>query len=264
MKNVTFLTVFFLCLTFSGQAQWVTLYEGGFGTSNVLNDDWGTHFYYSSAPGSNNSTAIGGSYDDMNKLRLLYYLSDFGNGSAGMYKQITGMENYASLRVYLEMDLPDSIGTVHYAALTDGIFQDQLGNPLYDEFASDQLSVTIPYYNMEGHNTMYFFADLLRGDSVHVWFNYVRIEADTTQMLHIPVLSDSDFTVYSSGSALHIQPANEDASYEVHLYNTLGNVAFEEAFTGNQQILPGTAPGTYIAQITNENGEFIRKKIYIE
>ncbi len=266
MKRITCLLALICCFhpLSSLHAQWVTLYEGGAGTSNNLHTDWAFRFFYASAPGSNTSQTIGCAADDQGKVKLLYYNSDFGNGSAGIYKHIPGMENYAALRIFLEMDLPDSIGTVHYAALTDELFTDQMGVPIYDEFATGQLGVSIPYSNTAGYNSLYFFADLLRGDSVTIRFNYVRIEADTTQMLHLAPVKDPGFTVYSSGEALHIQTGNQETNYQVHLFNALGHPVLEQTLTGNQDLLPETAPGTYIIQITSEDGELIRKKIYIE
>jgi hypothetical protein len=264
MKRIIQLICFIFCFNFVSHSQWATLYEGGFGTTNKLEEDWGKLFHFSGAPGSNNNVALSGSWDDSNKISMLYYLSGFGAGSAGIYKQIIGLENYASVRVYLEMDLPDSVGTIHYAALTDELFTDSLNNSLCDEFASNQLGTTILYSNLEGHTSLYFYADLLRGDSVWLSFNYVRIEVDTTQMLNVTPLSNPVPIIYSSVHALHIDLGNEGSNFDVDLYNALGISVFEDSFMGKQTVPLDLEVGTYIVQITDHSGRISRKKVSIE
>ncbi|AEA42068.1 T9SS type A sorting domain-containing protein [Fluviicola taffensis] len=264
MTRITYIIAFIFSFNFSGYSQWVTLYEGGAGTSNSLDEDWEERHYFSSAPGTNNNICITGAWNDSNKLKILYYQSGFGAGSAGMYKQIAGLENYASVRIYLEMNLPDSVGTIHYAAFSDGLFADSLNHSLYDEFASDQLSITIPYSNLEGHNSLYFYANLLRGDSVLLWFNYVRIEVDTTQMLNVPPLSNLDAIIYSSANQLHIDLGNEDSNFVVHLFNSQGINVFQESFSGKQMLPMEVETGIYIVQITDKSGRFTRRRIHLE
>jgi hypothetical protein len=246
-------------------AQWTTIYEAGSGTSIDLDQEWGARFYFEAPGGSSNANTIFGTPGSSNNgVRLFYYTSDFGSGTAGIYKQIPGMENYASLRIYVESDLPDSIGSMTYAKLNNEEFLDGLGNPLWHEFASDQIGQTIPFSNQEGNDMIYLFADLLRGDSISFKIHYVRIEADTTQFVSVPTINQNGFLAFSSGSTLHVQTQNEEQPFTLNLYNSSGANVYQTTTSGSQNIPVDYEAGIYYAYITFEDAGVKQFKVFIE
>lgn len=260
---------FSLLITFifhlASHAQWATIYESGTGTPIDLDQDWGSTFFFHSPSGSNNVfTSCGTPGSTNNAVNLFYYTSDFESGRAGIYEQIPGMENYASLRIYVESDLPDSIGTLTYATMNDGEFQDNLGNPLWNVFATDQIGQTIPFSNNEGNDMIYLYADLLRGDSISFRINYVRIEADTTQFVGIPVADQNNFQAFTSRNVLHIQSQNNEQSYSINLYNSAGMNVFQATGTGSQNIPLEFETGIYYAYFTFEDESIKQIKVFIE
>lgn len=258
---------FFALLSFHSfsYAQWTTIYEAGTGTPIDLDQEWVSTFFFHAPSGSNNVfTSFGTPGSTNNAVNLFYYTSHFETGSAGIYEQIPGMENYASLRIYVESDLADSIGSMTYSTMNDDEFQDNLGNPLWDIFATDQIGQTIPFSNSEGNNTIYLYANLLRGDSISFRIKYVRIEADTTQFVGLPITKQDNFLAFTSGKELHIQTQNEEQPFTLQVFNSSGMKIYEEKTQGSQEIPTPYATGIYYASVIFEDQSFKQFKLFIE
>lgn len=266
MKKIYLFLLAILSLHSYSHAQWTTLYEGGVGTNNDLAvGEWGYRFFFS--PGGNVDEVhniFGTSGGINNSARLFYYTNDFGSGTAGIYKRIPGMEQYASLRIYVESDLPDSIGTMTYAKLDSAEFTDDFGNPLWHEFETDHIGDTVYFSNQEGNDMIYLFANLLRGDSISFHIRYVRIEADTTQFVHVAITEGNGFLAYTSGQTLYIQTQNEELPYTLQLYNSSGMNVYETQINGSQEIPVPYDTGIYYAYVTFEDGSVKPFKVLIE
>lgn len=253
-----------LLITLSAKAQWKTIYEGGFGTSVSLRYDCGSNFFFHST--ANQTTINFNVTDDQNRIGMYASMSPFSAQSelrAGIYKYLPEMAQYASLRVYLDMDLPDSVGTVHYSKLTDTIFEDpNSGTPMWTDFETDITSSLIYFANFEGDNTIYIYTDLDISPAL-IHYDYLRIEADTTQMLNSPINPQTDFDIFSSGNELYIQPNQTDSDYGVQLFNLSGTCVYQEQKTGQQQIPLDFSKGIYLVTIT-QNEKSYQNKIYVE
>lgn len=254
----------FPCLSFS--QQWTTLYEGGTGAPNDLYMQWGQVYLFSEAGTTDSIYYTADATGINNGMEIFYYMSDFGMGTAGINRVIDNMEDYDSLRIVVESNLAPTDGVLHYTQLTNDQFYDSTtGAPLWDDFATDQIGVTIPFSNPEGHNAIYLYVDLLRGDSVYFQFNYIKIEG------YIPPttvgLSDNDnhgFFAYSSGKTIHVQAPNEEQSFTLQMYNALGAKVYTATANGSQQFILPCETGIYYAYISTEDGGVKSYKVLLE
>ena len=262
-----FLLLFTILLSsFSSFAQWKTIYEAGFGTSVSLRYDCKSHFTFNADPASNSNTINFNVTEDQNRIGMNAYLSPFNDQCelrAGIYKFIPEMGQYASLRVYLDLDLPDSVGTVYYAKLMDSVFtHPTTGAPMWTDFASDINASLIYFSNFEGDQTIYIYSefDVSPGS---VFYNYLRVEADTTQVLSTPDQSQPDFHVFSSGKELRIQSSLTDANYEVEVFDLSGKCVYRAQKSGSQNLPLDYSKGIYQVILT-QNGFRHQTKIYVE
>lgn len=263
MKHGYFSLIFLFLFAIPAKAQWITLYEGGNNTTHNLKDEWGSHFFFGAGSG-NQATCIFGSSSVDNNFRMFYYYEPFGTGAAGIYKKIPGMENYASLRVKLRMTLPDTIGTIDYYAIN--LDQNgQTGNGQIDNswnhFGSDVLDQYVYLSNTDGDSSIYFRTELLRGDSIHFSYDYVLIEADTTQMLNINTNPETQFTVFSNGTQINIQ-TNDQETYAYRVASLSGHEIIQGQATGNTLIQDEFESGIYIVVIEGVTST-TTKKVYI-
>lgn len=264
MKHSYFVFILFILSAVSSNAQWITLYEGGNNTTHNLNDEWGSHFFFGAGSG-NQATCIFGSSSVDNNCRMFYYYEPFGTGAAGIYKKIPGMENYASLRVKLRMTLPDTIGSIDYYAVN--LDQNgQNGNGYIDSnwnhFGSDVLDQYVYLSNTDGDSSIYFRTELLRGDSIHFSYDYVLIEADTTQMLNISTNNETTFDLFSDGTQINIQASNNQETYAYTITSLSGNEMIQGQATGNTLIQDEFESGIYIVVIEGVTST-TTKKVYI-
>lgn len=262
MKKIVLVCLFFTFL--SAKAQWKTIYEGGFGTSVSLRYDCGSQFFFHS---NANQTSINFNVtDDQNRIGMYASMSPFSAQSeltAGIHKYLPEMAQYASLRIYLDMDLPDSVGTLHYSKLSDSVFKDpNTGAPLWTDFETDLTSSLIYFSNFEGDKMIYIYTDLKISPAL-IYYDYLRIEADTTQLLNTPTDTQMDFDIFSSGNELYIQPSQSDSDYDLQLFNLSGKCLYQEQKSGQQQIPLDFSQGTYLVILT-QNDVTYKTKIYIE
>ena len=262
----TTLTIFFLLIfTLGVQAQWKTIYEAGYGTSVSLRYDCKSHFTFSPDPASNQNTVSFNVIDDQNRIGMNAYLSPFNDQcelKAGIYKFIPEMGQYASLRVYLDLTLPDSVGTVYYATIPDSVFDHPTtGLPMWTDFASDIQSSLVYFSNFDGDQTIYIYSEFDVSPGT-VSYDYLRVEADTTQMLAVPSLQ-TDFSVFSSGQELSVQPSQPNADYQLQLFELSGKCVYNAQKTGPQNLPLPFASGIYLV-VLSQNGADYQKKIYIE
>lgn len=253
-----------LLVTLSVKAQWKTIYEGGFGTSVSLRYDCGSNFFFHSE--ASQTTVSFNITDDQNRIGMYAFMSPFSAQSelkAGIYKYLPEMAQYASLRVYLDMNLPDSIGTVHYSKLMDTTFNDpNTGSLVWTDFATDITSTLIYFSNMEGENTIYIYTDLHISPAT-IYYDYLRIEADTTQMLNAPTSTQTGFDIFSSGNELYIQPSQTDSDYGIQLFDLSGTCVYQEQKSGQQQIPLDFSKGTYLVSVKQGETNY-QAKIYVE
>jgi hypothetical protein len=253
-----------LLITLSAKAQWKTIYEGGFGTPISLRHDCSSHFFFQSD--ADQTTINFNASDDQNRIGMYAYMSPFSAQSelrAGIYKYLPEMAQYASLRVYLDMDLPDSVGTLHYSKLSDSTFNDpNTGAPMWTDFETDITSSLIYFTNFEGDNTIYIYTDLKISPAL-IYYDYLRIEADTTQLLNSPSNTQTDFDIFSSGNELYIQPSQTDTDYGLQLFNLSGTCVYQEQKSGQQQIPLDLSNGIYLVVVI-QNGTSYQAKVYVE
>lgn len=266
MKKTLLAYLFVAGIVLSGNAQWKTLYEAGFGTTVSLRYDCGSQFTFSQGGGVNESTISFNVVDNQNRIGMYAYISPFNSETelvAGIYKHLPALEQYASLRVYLDMDLPDSVGTVYYSKLMDSTFNDPLtGTPSWTDFASDSTSSWIYFSNFEAKNTIYIYT-VMNLSPASIQYNYLRIEADTTKMLPAPGLSQADFKVFSSGKSLYVQPSQLDSDYRIQLFDLSGKCVYQEQKSGQQQLPLEVAGGIYMVVITQDKMSY-QNKVYFE
>ncbi|MDF3028038.1 MAG: hypothetical protein K0S23_2345 [Fluviicola sp.] len=260
-KTILFLILLF---TLSANAQWKTIYEGGFGTSVALRYDCGSGFFFHSDA---SQTTINFSVsDDQNRIGMHAYMSPFSTQSeltAGIHKYLPEMAQYASLRVYLDMDLPDSVGTVHYSKLMDTTFKDpNTGAPQWTDFETGITSSVIYFTNFEGAKTIYIYTDL-NISPASIYYDYLRIEADTTQLLNSPGNTQADFDIFSSGNELYIQPNQTDSDYGLQLFDLSGTCVYQEQKSGPQNLPMNFSEGIYLVVVT-QNGTSYQAKVYVE
>jgi hypothetical protein len=265
MKKILLFCLPLLC-TLNGFAQWKTIYEAGFGTSVSLRYDCKSNFTFSADPSSNQNTINFNVTDNQNQIGMSAYLAPFNDQCelrAGIYKFIPEMGQYAYLRIYLELDLPDSVGTVYYSKSPDTtLINPTTGAPLWTNFASDVQSTLIPFSNFEGDKNFYIYSDF-KVSPAAVLYKYLRIEADTTQVLKNPEQKTTDFHVFSSGKVLHINPSNPDSNYEVTLFDMSGKCVCREQKTGSQELPMDYSSGIYFA-VVEQNHTRYQTKICVE
>lgn len=266
MKKIYLSLLSILFLSYFSHAQWKTLYEGGAGTNNSLEvGEWGYRFYFSPAGTTNEAMSIFSPFGGTNNgARLFYYTNDFGSGTAGIYKRIPEMENYVALRIYIESDLPDSIGTMSYSLVDSTEFADNSTSGFAPTFETGHIGDTISFSNEEGKNMIYLYANLLRGDSISFRFHYIRIEADTTQFLQQPIAMENGFATYTSGQTLHIQTEDPNLSYSLLLYNSSGAKVYETNSQGSQNIPVPYETGIYYTNVSFADGSTKNFKVFIE
>lgn len=266
MKQTLLAAFLILLINLSVFGQWKTIYEAGYGTSIPLNDDCIPIFrFYSSA---DQTTISFNSTDDQNRLRMHALLSPFDNDSelsAGFLKFLPEMSQYASLRVYLDMNLPDSVGTIHYAKMTDTLLNDPVtGSIRWNDFDTGQLSQWLYLSNLEGDNTFYIYTTCKISPAV-IRYDYLRIEADTTAMLNLISASlDSDeIHVFSSGNFIQIIPTDITTEYDLKVFDLSGNCVYHEVHSDQQQIPMNLEQGIYFVSV--EQGHWSKQlKIYLE
>lgn len=252
--------------SFSSFAQWKTIYEAGYGTSVSLRYDCNPTFKFSGDPSSNQDIISFNVTEDQNRIGMNAYLSPFNDQcelNAGIYKFIPEMGQYASLRVYLDLNLPDSVGTVYYSKLMDSVFNHPTtGTPMWTDFASDVNASLIYFSNFEGDKTIYIYSkfDVSPGT---VFYNYLRVEADTTQVLRTPNQPQPAFHVFSSGKELQIQSPLSDATYEVEVFDLSGKCVYREQKSGSQNLPLDYSKGIYLVILT-QNDLRHQTKIYVE
>lgn len=255
-----------LTSSFSSFSQWKTIYEAGYGTPLSLRYDCKSLFKFSGDPASNENIISFNITEDQNRIGMNAYLSPFNDQCeliAGIHKFIPEMGQYASLRVYLDLNLPDSVGTVYYATIPDSVFNHPTTlAPLWTDFASDIQSTPIYFSNFVGNKTLYIYSkfDVSPGT---VFYNYLRIEADTTQVLNAPNQSQPDFRVFSSGKELQILTSFPDANYEVQVFDLSGKCIYREQKSGSQNLPIDYSKGIYLVLLTHEDLQY-QTKIYLE
>lgn len=255
-----------LLSTFSTFGQWKTIYEAGFGTSLSLRYDCKSNFRFSGDPASNQNTVSFNVTENQNQIGMTGFLSPFNDQcelTAGIYKFIPEMGQYASLRVYLDLNLPDSVGMVYYSTMPDSVFNHPTtGAPMWTDFASDIHSSLIYFSNFDGDQTIYIYSkfDVSPGT---VFYNYLRVEADTTQVLSTPNQIQPDFHVFSSGKELQIQSSHPDAPYEVEVFDLSGKCLCREQKSGSQSLPMDYSKGIYTVVLTQEAIRY-QTKIYLE
>lgn len=260
MKKIILFNLFFATV-FSATAQWKTIYEGGFGTPVSLRWDCGWRISVHS--GGSSYLSLSESQNGMGIYADVSPFTDQTLVTAGIYKFIPEMGQYASLRVYLDLDLPDSVGTIYYAKLKDTIFKDQVtGTPSWTDVASGISSSLVYFSNFEGNNTI-FLNTVFHISPASVFYNYLRVEADTTKVLDVPMAVKPEFSVFSSGKELHIKPSQPDADYEVQLVDLSGKCVYREQKSGQQHIPLDCSKGIYLVMVT-QNEISYQQKVYVE
>ena len=263
MKHNYLVLIIITLVAIPANAQWITLYEGGSNTQVNLADDWGSEFLFGATGASETEIMFGESSTNDNNCRLFYYSDPFALGYGGIYKKIPGMENYAALRIKLQMTLADSIGVINYYALN----LNENGNPgnadsTWNHFGSDILNDYVYLSNLDGDSSIFLRTDMLRGDSVHFSYDHILIEADTTQMLNINIPSETEYTVFSSGSQIHIQTSNNQETYQYTISSLSGHEIIQGQINGNTSIHDGIEPGIYIVLVEGVTST-TTKKVYI-
>ncbi len=248
-------TLLFILITFTAKfsiSQYQVIYEGGYGTTNNLYDDWYERWYFDC--GDNVPVATSNFYvaNDSNRVQLMTYCSPLGPNfevRAGIYKTIPGLELYSSFRIIANVSIADTIGTLAYNYLwidtaDQGPFQ------VYEQFAGNISDSLLVVNNSGGNNTVFLEANLFQADSVKIRFNYVRIEVDTTSLILQSGLSTApEVAVSSYQSTLSVQTSDNEEPYTIELFNAMGNQIYQATLTGNQTITPGVETGIYFARI---------------
>jgi hypothetical protein len=249
MKH-TISTCLLLLLSFYSSSQWKTLYEGGVGTPLSLRYDCSPTFMFSPDQSSNQTIVSFNAADNQNASEMSAYLSPFSSQcelKAGIFKYLPEMGQYTSLRIYLDLELPDSIGTIYYATAPDSsITNPNTGANNWIDFASDISST--PIFNISPGNVTY---------------KYLHIEADTTQMLSVANTINADFKVFSFGKKLSVKPPIGQTNYTIQLFDFSGNCVYQNQFAGDQELPLNYSAGFYLVVITQNNLTY-RTKIYLE
>ncbi|MNY27907.1 hypothetical protein D3C86_1618470 [compost metagenome] len=170
------------------------------------------------------------------------------------------MEHYTSLRIYLDLDLPDSIGTIYYHKFPDTTAIHLTTS--WPPFASDISSSWVHFSNPEGDNMLFLYS-LFDISPAAAFYNYLRVEADTTSILDVQAAAKPEFHVFSSGKKLHIQPSQPVADYEVQLFDLSGKCIYREKKSGEQHIPLDYSKGIYLVSVTQNENSY-QAKIYVE
>lgn len=255
-----------LLLSFYSSSQWKTLFEAGMGTPLSLRYDCSPTFIFSADPSSNENIINFNIVDNQNTATMYAYLSPFNSQcelKAGIYKYIPEMGQYTSLRVFLDFQLEDTVGTIFFATSPDTVLiNPNNGSNNWNVFASDVASMPIYFNNWNEDKNLFFYSefDVSPGN---VKFNYLRVEADTTHLLNVVSINEPDFKVFSSEKQVYIQTSANEVPFEVQLFDFAGKCVFQEQLTGEQSIPFNYSTGFYQVMIL-QNGSYYRTKIYLE
>ncbi|MCC6701915.1 MAG: T9SS type A sorting domain-containing protein [Fluviicola sp.] len=259
-------TCLLLLLSFYSSSQWKTLYEGGIGTPLSLRYDCSPTFMFSPDQSSNQSIVSFNVVDNQNASVMSAYLSPFSSQcelKAGIYKYLPEMGQYTSLRIYLDLELPDSVGTIYYATAPDSTLTNpNTGANNWTDFASNISSTPIYFSNLNGNQTIFLYT-LFNISPGNVTYKYLHIEADTTQMLSVSNKINAEFDVFSFGKKLSVKPPIDQTNYTIQLIDFSGNCVYQNQFAGDQELPLNYSAGFYLVVITQNNITY-RKKIYLE
>lgn len=247
-RTLTF--ILFLCC-FSARSQNILLHEAGGNTNVSILADCNGIFSNMTAGGCCSFTNFSGSSNDT--LRFMFYDDHADSVHFTITKHLPVMATYASLELFADMTLPDSIGWFEFMVSPDSLSWYDVPNS-----AGNQ---PVLYDNSAGNAYLRMRVHLIQTDSVHFSYNYYSIKADPNAFVSLSETgTDNLFSIAASGSAVKISTSSSE-EYRMAIRDLNGKVVFEAPGNGSQVFSTPEIRGIHLVTVQSEQ-ELITEKYY--